>query len=337
MTDSQQQRFAELVGVAACFVLKNLAWYYVSTRRAKSRVGQVQQILIYPVKSCRGFALPEAEIRDGGICWREVRDRSYLVLSSADNKFVSLKVFPTLHQVQPALDPDRLGRILLTADGHESVPVPDPVRLNRPVTFDFKGEKHSGLDCGDEVAAWLNSVCNRQDLRLVYCPSNQRSVADKMRALDKQGGMLQVYDSLHETSANRIAFADKAPILMVSDKSFEALNNRLTGKHPGVDWRNFRPNLVISGVQQDREEDNWGFVYFAGGCILAAAFPCERCIMVNLDYSAGDRAVAPSGNPVLTALAPYRSGPKFKNPLFGVDCTVEMPGRVAIGEATSDC
>jgi hypothetical protein len=65
---------------------------------------RIEQLLIYPVKSCAGIALPEVLLTDTGLDL----DRAWMVVD-ADGEFVTQREAPRLALVQPQLKADHLA------------------------------------------------------------------------------------------------------------------------------------------------------------------------------------------------------------------------------------
>ena len=116
------------------------------------------------------------------------------------------------------------------------------------------------------------------------------------------------------------AYSNEASLLVVSQQSISYLNSVITAQGWGklVESRHFRPNLVVSGVDDGlnstsrrnestenvaNPEDVWEHITIRGNndiVELKAAGKCARCQMVDIDPSSGMK-----GN-TLRALAQYR-------------------------------
>src|SRR5690606_17930169 len=67
----------------------------------------IAQLWIYPVKSCAGIQLTEAELTETGLLY----DRAWMVVDSA-GEFVSQRELPRMALIQPSF---RLGQLVLRA------------------------------------------------------------------------------------------------------------------------------------------------------------------------------------------------------------------------------
>lgn len=62
------------LGLAAV-ALGAVAWRARPGRRRRKQVGTVAQLWVYPIKSCKGVAVPEAEVTALGLRVGHLRDR----------------------------------------------------------------------------------------------------------------------------------------------------------------------------------------------------------------------------------------------------------------------
>lgn len=238
----------------------------------------VSGLFVYPVKSCRGIPLREADVGRMGIR----HDRQWMVIDEhgmfvAQRSEAGLGVgVRTMCLVGTAIDGDQL---VLTA--------PDMPPLSLP-TAGVPGVQHAvqvwkshtaGMDQGDEAAAWFTEYFSRERpgrYRLVRMPD------DGVR-MPKRG-------------ESPLAFADGYPFLIIGEASLADLNARLADPLP---MNRFRPNIVIAGAPPYFEDD------VARVTIRGVAFenmaPCLRCPIPATDQETAVRAKEP-----LTTLATYR-------------------------------
>mmetsp|Transcript_54476 Transcript_54476/g.81105 ORF Transcript_54476/g.81105 Transcript_54476/m.81105 type:complete len:227 (+) Transcript_54476:2-682(+) len=129
-------------------------------------------------------------------------------------------------------------------------------------------------------------------------------------------------------SSEEKAFANEAPMLLLSQDSIIALNSVLLSQgQRRVNPCHFRPNLVVGGMEslatascvkgsdevqtRTNPEDNWSSVTFKEKSLeLSAVGQCARCSMVDIDPSSGMKGKT------LRALADYRR--KKGEIMFGV-------------------
>ncbi len=246
---------------------------------------RVSGLFLYPVKSLRGFAVPAADLDDLGF----VGDRRFMLVDGT-GKFLTQRQLPRMAQISTALTASTLT---LSADHHGSITVgrascPTVGDEPRP-TISVTIWKHEGLqaeDCGDGPAAWLSSFLDFK-CRLVRIGEKFRRPVLKSAA---QPG-------------DRFAFADGAPVLVASEASLAALNDRIleNGGEP-VPMDRFRPNLVIAGGPAFAEDDAPGLRI--GQVVLRNAGKSIRCAITTTDQFTGGRGKEP-----LRTLATFRREP----------------------------
>ena len=90
------------------------------------------------------------------------------------------------------------------------------------------------------------------------------------------------------------------------------------------DYRRFRPNIIISGVEAF-EEENWSRIQI-GSTIFELLDTCERCIMTTRDPDTTD--THPKQQP-LRALIKHHTN-NTKHPIMGVNAKLISPADTAI-------
>jgi molybdenum cofactor sulfurtransferase len=129
-----------------------------------------------------------------------------------------------------------------------------------------------------------------------------RHVGDRYEVADSRGG---------------VAFANEAPLLLLSQHSVETLNKVLVSQgQKRVNAKHFRPNLVVrassatvcrvgtalGGIENSNPEDCWTKLKLVGSesLELSVVGQCARCSMVDVDPATGTK------QKTLRALADYR-------------------------------
>lgn len=262
-------------------------------------------IFIYPVKSCRGFALPTAEVDALGFAG----DRRFLIVDES-GRFLTQRSHPRMALIETALTP---GTLTLAASGHGSVSVPlQSPAAPRPLSVTiWKSENLIADDCGDAAAAWLGGFLGGR-CRLARIGGKYRRPVLKKAA--RPG------DLLH--------FADAVPFLAISEASLADLNDRLLARgEDALPMDRFRPNLVVTGCAP-YEEDGWARLRI-GPLVFRNAGPCARCIVTTTDQLTARRGKEP-----LRTFATYRrdkSDPANVN--FGVNLIHEVhTGTLRVGD-----
>jgi uncharacterized protein YcbX len=258
-------------------------------------VAVISELYHYPVKSCAGVRVREGFLGPAGL----EHDRRFLV-TDPDGTYRSQRRDPLLATIQPAVHGDRLT---LSAPAADTIEVPVDVSApRRPVTL--FGEPFTGVDQGDEVAAWLSEVLGTPS-RLVCAPPEHQRVT---------GGR----------TPGTSSYADSCPVHVLSTATLRELNDRITarGARP-VPMSRFRPNIVVDGWPA-HEEDH-ALRITVGGAELGYAKPAIRCAVTMVDQQTGGR----SGPEPLRTLASYRRADG--GVAFGAKHAVLRPGRLVAG------
>nr|WP_206440130.1 MOSC N-terminal beta barrel domain-containing protein [Streptomyces scabichelini] len=278
----------------------------------------------YPVKGCAGVSPHDAVLTSAGLA----HDRSFMV-TSEDGVFRTQRRWPRLALIRPRISPDG-GRLSL--HGPER-----PHALDREIgdteiddmgididvdtsgprrDVDLFGAPFTGIDQGDEVAAWLSEVLGAPS-RLVRVPPEHDRVTDG-RIPGSSG------------------YADSSAVHVLSRSTLDALNERLIERGAlTLPMDRFRPNIVIDGWDTPHTEDRAHHLTIAD-TELAYTKLAIRCAVTLVDQQVGKRA----GPEPLRTLAAYRRvrGARRARPAtsggvaFGTKYAVLRPGKLSVGD-----
>lgn len=242
----------------------------------------VTQLLVYPIKGCRGVSVARSEVTDAGLRY----DREFMVVES-DGAFITQRTHSKLALMVPHLAADALKSeaLSVSAPGMPVLQVPltpRPRRRRCVSVWEWSGEAD---DEGDEAADWVSRFMGVQGLRLV------RFAQDALRETDR------TYAGKEGT--NPTLFSDGYPVLTASEASLADLNSRLDTP---LSMDRFRPNLVVGGARPF-EEDTWER-YSVGSVRLRGVKPCSRCKVTTINQATGEAA----GLEPLRSMAAFRSG-----------------------------
>jgi len=258
---------------------------------------RVAALFVYPVKSCRGIRLSEADVAERGFAF----DRRWMVVD-AEGSFLTQRELASLARVKTELLPSTLR---VSASDTDALEIPLALSAGPRVRARVWGFSGEAIEY-PPAAAWLRSVLGLP-ARLVYMPDDVQRPVSPARA----------------RPADIVSFADGYPMLLVSQASLDELNGRLPVP---VSVERFRPNLVVEGARPYAEDD-WRRLV-AGGVPFRVAKPCDRCAVVNVDPETGERETEP-----LRTLATYRKhGEKV---FFGVNLVHEGCGTIRVGDGVA--
>ena len=292
-----------------------------SARPPASMSLAVTQLIVYPIKGCRGVSLSRATVTDVGL----QHDREFMVVNSA-GRFVTQRTHSRLALVAPQLPPGDAapsdGALSLSAPGMPQLQVPlAPSRRRRraPVSvWEWSGEAD---DEGDEAGDWFSAFLGISCRLVRFAPGARRQT-----------------DATY--GDGKTLFTDGFPVLTVTEASLAALNARLAP--PGVPMDRFRPNVVVGGALPFAE-DGWER-FRAGNAVLRGVKPCSRCKVTTIDQATGRDG---GEQEPLRSLSSFRSGAAlgWKEPgggdawraqvFFGSNACVEAGGSLAVGDAVS--
>ena len=263
----------------------------------------IDQLWIYPVKSCAGLALAEAELTPSGLRW----DRHWMLVDRA-GAFVTQRELPRMALIQPSLTKQAC---VLNAPG--MAPLTLPFEAVGPlVTVRVWDDAMQAMDMGEAAAKWFSGFLGPQapadlkHLRLVRFDPAVRRVCSA-----KWTGGREAWTQ----------FADGFGILVASTGSLEMLNQRLEqAGHSPVTMVRFRPNVVLAGMDAHDEDriGPWRVGTDTGEAVLDNVKPCARCPIPNIDPVTAD-----SSTEVGDALQAYRHDPRLHGAVtFGMNAIV---------------
>ena len=243
-----------------------------NTATAFDVCGAIARLLVYPVKSCAGVELQESVLTATGLDL----DRAWMVVD-ANGVFVSQRALPRMALIKPQL---KLYEVVLRAPGMLALHLQID-QVEKATQVKVWDDVVNAFDMGDLAAQWFSDFLNdspdnnagggRHEYRLVrFDPDHKR--------LSKMTWTQGV------EAPNQ--FADGFPVLVISTTSLDGLNRRLIAQgHDAVTMERFRPNIVLSGVDEHDEDrmDGMTITTDAGEVFLRPVKPCPRCPIPNID------------------------------------------------------
>ncbi len=260
---------------------------------------RISELYYYPIKSCRGTRLDQAEIGLRGI----KGDREFMLVDER-GVFITQRNISRLSLIKPEW---REETLILEAPGIAPF-FHRPHSRGSAATVEIWGDRCSAIDQGDDTARWLS------DFLGISCRLVQIS-AENIRKVDP------VYS---QQDGDQISFSDGFPFLLISETSLSDLNGRLEVPVPA---NRFRSNIVIAGADS-YAEDSWKRVRI-GGIEFSVAKSCERCIITTIHQETGM-----TGQEPLRTLSRYRRSSDGKV-VFGQNLIHHGMGHIRVGDTVT--
>ncbi len=262
----------------------------------------IARLFIYPIKSCAGIELPQADLTDTGLAY----DRHFMLVD-AQGRFLSQRELSRMALIHPTIDGAML-RVQAPGMADLMLDLEAPGKGTATLPVQLWGHDMPGLDVGAGAAAWFSAFLEQPGLRLVrFDPSHQRASNTEWTGSD--------------IALNQ--FSDGFPLLVLSQAALDGLNHRLLAQGlPKAQLQRFRPNIVIDGVP-DHEEDLAIQLLLQGAATkepirLRLVKPCPRCPIPNIDPIS-----AHSTPHVMDCLGTYRHDAKVNGAVsFGMNAII---------------
>ena len=264
----------------------------------------IAQLWVYPVKSCGGIQLTEAELTETGLLY----DRAWMVVDE-HGEFVTQRELPRMALIQTAF---KMGQLVLRAPGMLSLHLALDA-AEGPLKVRVWDDEVMACDMGDLAAQWFSDFlgpdapAGLKRLRLARFDPEVRRVSSRKWT----GGREAITQ-----------FADGFSVLVTSMASLDELNTRLgSAGHAPVAMLRFRPNIVLAGIES-HDEDRVGAMRITTGdgvsALIEPVKPCGRCPIPNIDP-----VTAISSPEVNDTLQAYRQDPRLDGAItFGMNAIV---------------
>jgi uncharacterized protein YcbX len=276
----------------------------------------VTQIRRYPVKSMAGEVLDTVELTQQGL----VGDRAWAVRDDVRGQIVGAKriaalmTFKSRYVQSPAgkgsspaeiIFPD--GATAMTTDGDISARLSDA--LAHRVTL-------WPLLPADQLDHYRKAPMNTDNLDAEFRAVFARTPDEPLPDLSRFPPELFEFESPPGT------YFDAFPLLLISQRSLESLQRARPESR--FDIRRFRPNFLIDVPDGDAAfpEHAWeGRRLRLGTAVLRMTLACPRCVMTTHGFDD-----LPKDPNIMRTLVKEAGGN------LGICATVEVPGKVAVGD-----
>lgn len=230
-------------------------------------LGTIERLFVYPVKSCAGIELQEAQLTEAGLDL----DRAWMVVD-ATGTFLTQRALPRMALIRPQLKSDEM---VLRAPGMLALHVAIDA-VEAPATVTVWRDTVPAWDMGAIAAQWFTDFLG-QPCRLVRFDPEYRRLSS-----------MAWTDGIEAPNQ----FSDGFPVLLASAASMDELNARLVaGGHAAVGIERFRPNVVLAGVEA-HDEDRIDLLRVDAGTgdeiHLQPVKPCARCPIPDIDPASAE-------------------------------------------------
>uniref|UniRef100_A0A1B6EZT9 MOSC domain-containing protein n=1 Tax=Cuerna arida TaxID=1464854 RepID=A0A1B6EZT9_9HEMI len=268
-----------------------------------TKVGEVSDLVIYPLKGAQRKHLEEAQFTERGL--REMQsnkislqDRSFVVFTE-DNQFVNIKKNAKILLVDTEAVDETSVRFSFPDSEDLIVKLPtDKTTLNK-IGFECK-QTVDTLDCGDEAATWFSQRLLNQQTGLRLGCFIKSLVAPRIVKDGEVEEYSKYYTKLHGDYLG--AYSDMASYMVMGEQSLKDLNNRL---EKPISHINFRPNILVKGSPA-YSEDGWDWIKIGDNVFRGFKY-CTRCVVTTINPDTAEKD--PKFEPLMT-LRKYRQIPE---------------------------
>ena len=280
------------------------------------KIGEVSSITFYPIKSCKGVSIAEANCSEYGVDF----DRQWAILDG-EGRVVTQRSKECLALVVPTVEGNQLK-----VEAPEMKPLFLPLRTDdsksQIVDIDLFGLSGSAVRVGKEADDWFSKYMGKPHTLVTFNKSlcKPRSLLDHK----KHGKRPSV------SNKDKVAFADGCPYLLISENSLNEVNKHCTKFE--CTMQRFRPNIVVSGCDAF-SEDAWKCLKI-GSAEFRCLHRCGRCMLPNVDPETGIR----DKQEPLKTLRSFRLVSKDDDPSYGYspvlgrNLGIEVCGSIKVGD-----
>lgn len=235
----------------------------------------INQLWIYPIKSCRGILQPKVTLDKMGFKY----DRRMMLIDK-NNNFITQRTHSKLALIDTKINNEKL---VIYADGFSEITIDLEPKNGNKIASKVWDDTCETISFSKDANEWFSEYLQAKCC-LVYMPNTTKRIVD------------QNYNTTNAITS----FTDGFPILIATNASLDFLNQKLEHK---IEMQRFRPNLVISG-SKPFEEDSWKLIK-VGNVLFQILKPCTRCVVTTIDPKTAQKNAEP-----LHTLSTFR---KFDN------------------------
>ena len=280
------------------------------------RVGRVESIVRYPVKSLAGESLPHAELGSAGI----PGDRGWAVRDEVRGGIRGAKKLPGLMELRATA----VGPALPSGSLPAQIELPDGSKVR---TDDADVSERISAAIGHAITLWPLQPAHDLEHYRRGAPTHP-DVMDELRAIfartadEPLPDLSKLPRELFEYESPPGSYFDAYPLLLMTRASLETLEARAPDRR--FDPRRFRPNLLLDSTEAGVEfpERDWvGCELAVGSAVVRIETDCPRCVMTTHGF-----ADVPRDPGIMRTLVREAGGS------LGVYATVVTAGELRVGD-----
>ncbi|KAI9296415.1 hypothetical protein K502DRAFT_364195 [Neoconidiobolus thromboides FSU 785] len=282
---------------------------------------EITKLIVYPIKSCAGLEIDEIELDKHGLKF----DRLYTIIDE-NNTIIRATEYPKLYSIKPKLIEDNdhtLIKVYVKDDENNSIILdPNTNEYGDEIYLDFYEAKNiHGYKLNDKIDDWFSRNLGMKVKLIIK--------GDKVRPVDYVNFDKEEF----KNTPTEIAFSNRYPILMLSEESVKELQDKLReeNKDVNVDYRNFRPNIVIKGVNEPHKEDDFLVANVNNDIKLYFDLPCARCPFPNVNPDTGIKHTLEPSKTLSTYRRTFKNINKYRS-FFGINAIPLSYGNLKIGQ-----
>eukprot|EP00345_Euplotes_harpa_P010945 CAMPEP_0168338070 /NCGR_PEP_ID=MMETSP0213-20121227/12598_1 /TAXON_ID=151035 /ORGANISM="Euplotes harpa, Strain FSP1.4" /LENGTH=318 /DNA_ID=CAMNT_0008343743 /DNA_START=26 /DNA_END=978 /DNA_ORIENTATION=- len=284
---------------------------------------QITDLIIYPCSRIKGVHVEETKVLKHGLEF----DRDWLLLkkdiSKQENKTSGGRLITLRNSESLGITACRFetkGDNTFVVFSHPDQPKDLWVNVQKPQTdevvtfYDYDLNEIEALSEGAEAHKWFSEIVG---IDVLFVKSTQ-----KFKPTTHQ----QEFNYILKEDDLRKGGHGKAAVHLINRKSVEHLNSKIKDSDSHATPYQFRPNLIIEGVEADDEDDMREMVLVSDGTTFRQTQHCVRCREPT--YNTDKGKFSEDGEPMKT-LSTYKIHPEIGT-VFGVllqadsECTLRV-------------
>tara|TARA_A100001015_G_scaffold317737_1_gene435487 strand:- start:89 stop:2260 length:2172 start_codon:yes stop_codon:yes gene_type:complete len=260
----------------------------------------VNNLIIYPIKSCSGFEVNSWEIGNNGFLY----DREWSLINN-ENKVIQQKKCGNLALMKCNINISKKVLNIEYGDKYLTIDIgytPEESVFQKQCVYTNEGYVYS-----DTINNWFSECLG------IVCRLVRSNGSRKIKSTEKT-----------------LSFSNEGQFLLVNTNSIDALNKKGDFNY---NYTRYRPNIVITtnNTNDPYEEDNWNSIENSDKKLVMID-KCKRCNMINIpqkDDDIEDLKNTRDFEPLLT-LSKFRR--ERSNIYFGILLYTEYGDKLSVGE-----